>query len=98
MEELDAIPKLAAADVCVFLLSVIPGYCDHKLQLPDTVDLRFLKIMFVDDVRNIQGEKDPLSIMWTGPVYFDRMCWPIRGHAIVAGKLGQAASMSKQHT
>ena len=43
MEELDRIPEFAAADACAFLLSVIPGYCDCKLQSPDTVDLRFLK-------------------------------------------------------
>ena len=97
MEELDRILELAAVDACAFLLSLIPGYRDHKLQSSDTVDLRFLKTRFVDGVRNVQGEKDPLSSMWTGPVYFDGMCWPTREHAIVAEKLGQTASLSKQY-
>ena len=52
---------------------------------------------FVNGVRNVQGEKDPLSNMWTGPVYFDGMCWPTREHAIVPEKLGQTASLSKQY-
>ena len=43
----------------------------------------------------VQGEKDPLSNMWTGPIYFDDKYWPSQEHAIVATKLDCATFMSK---
>ena len=68
ISKLDQIPELAPADACSFLLSVIPGYRDSTLQPVKVVNVKFLEARFNGGIRKVQGEKDPLSNMWTGPV------------------------------
>ena len=82
------IPELSLAEACKFLLSIIEGYRQRRLQSANIVDPSFLRTRLCGGIRNVQGDKDPLSNMWTGPVYFDGNLWPTREHAIVATEIG----------
>ena len=68
-------------------------YRNQEWQSEQLYDVTFLKSRFKDSVREVQGSKDPLSSMWTGPVYFQNQRWPTCEHAIVAVKLDKASHL-----
>ena len=96
VEELDQLPDLPPADAYSFLLSFLKMYRNHEWQLEQLYDVNFLKTQFKGGIQEVQGLKDPLSNMWTGPVYFQNQRWPTREHAIVAVKLGKASHLDSE--
>ena len=93
VEELDALPDLSPADARSFMLSLLKVYRNHEWQSEQLFDGNFLKTRFKGGIREVQGSKDPLSNMWTGPVYFQNQRWPTCEHAIVAVKLEKASHL-----
>ena len=76
VEELDALPDLSPADAHSFMLSLLKVYRNRDWQSEQLFDGNFLKTRFKGGIREVQGSKDPLSNMWTGPVYFQNRRWP----------------------
>ena len=74
-------------------MSLLKTYRNHEWQSEQLYDVNFLKTRFKGSIREVQGSKDPLSNMWTGPVYFQNRRWPTREHAIVAVKLDKASHL-----
>ena len=60
--------------------------------------MNFLKTRFKGGIGQIQGSKDPLSNMWTGPVYFQNQMWPTGKHAIVVVKLDKSSYLGREET
>ena len=44
----------------------------------------------------MQGARDPLSNMWTGPVLFQDQMWTTWEHAIIAVKLDKTSYLGKK--
>ena len=86
-------PDLSPVDARSFLLSLLKTYRNHEWQSEQLYDVNFLKTQFKGSIQDVQGSKDPLSNIWTGPVYFQNRRWPIREHAIVAVKLDKASHL-----
>ena len=58
--------------------------------------MNFLKTRFKGGIRQVQGSIDPLSNMWTGPVYFQNQMCPTLKHAIVVVNLDKANYLGRE--
>ena len=96
VQELDKLPDLSPTEARSFLLSLLGTYRDQELQSKQLFDIKFLQTRFKGGIREVQGAKDPLSNMWTGPVHFQGQMWPTREHAIVAVKLERTSYLGKE--
>ena len=85
---LDLLPKLSPEESCKFLLLAVPSYRCRDLQATEPLDPSFISgHISPTGIREVQGEFDPLSNMWRGPVVLGNKIWPTREHAIVYQKL-----------
>ena len=85
---LDLLPKLPPGESCKFLLSAVPSYRCRDLQAEEPLDPSFISgCISPTGIREVQGEFDPLSYMWQGPVVLGNEIWPTREHVIVYWKL-----------
>ena len=85
---LDSLPNLSPEESCKFLLLAVPSYRGRDLQAEESLDPSFISShISPTGIREVQGEFDPLSNMWRGPVLIGNKIWPTREHVIIYQKL-----------